>query len=77
MLRYNTSLSISIEELYQNLEIHRRFLCSRAMFMPYYLFYLNSLNAGNVIIIKPKIFLLSIIVSESRVDIDKISKLTF
>ena len=47
------------------------------MFIPYYLFYLNSLNVSNIITIKPKIFLLSTIVSKSRVDIDKISKLIF
>ena len=45
--------------------------------MPYYLFYLNSLNASNIITIKPKIFLLSIIVSKSRVNINEISKLIF
>ena len=45
--------------------------------MPYYLFYLNSLNVGNVVTIKPKIFLLSIMVSESRVNMDEISKLVF
>ena len=45
--------------------------------MPYYLFHLNSLNAGNIITIKPKIFLFSTIVSESYVDIDEISKLAF
>ena len=47
------------------------------MFISYYLFYLNNLNISNIIIIKPKIFLLSTIVSKSRVNIDKISKLTF
>ena len=47
------------------------------MFISYYLFYLNSLNAGNVITIKPKIFLLSTIVSKSYINIDKISKLIF
>ena len=47
------------------------------MFIPYYFFYLNSLNISNIIIIKLKIILLSIIVSKSRVDINKISKLIF
>ena len=47
------------------------------MFISYYLFYLNSLNAGNIVTIKPKIFLLSTIVSKSRVNIDKINKLIF
>ena len=45
--------------------------------MPYCLFHLNSPNAGNVVTIKPKIFLLSTMVGESRVDIDEISKLAF
>ena len=45
--------------------------------MSYYLFYLNSLNAGNVVTIKPKIFLLSTMVGESRVNMDEISKLAF
>ena len=45
--------------------------------MSYYLFYLNSLNIDNIITIKPKIFLLFIIVSKSRINIDKISKLIF
>ena len=47
------------------------------MLIPYYFFYLNSLNIGNIIIIKSKIFLLSTIVSKSYVNINKINKLTF